>query len=213
MGKSTASSMLQRMRIPIYDSDSSVHKVLSEKGEAVRQVGAVFPEVISNGSVDREALGKLVFKDRKALGVLESIIHPIIRNIQDNFLRCAAANRKRIVVLDIPLLFEVGLDTRCDATIVVSAPDFIQEARVMSRPGMTAEKFKGIRERQMSNNEKCKRATFIVPSNRGLGETHKRLRVILELMKRECPNRWPPDHFLEQSVMKRRRNARNCFRY
>ena len=154
MGKSTASSMLQRMRIPIYDSDSSVHKVLSEKGEAVRQVGAVFPEVISNGSVDREALGKLVFKDRKALGVLESIIHPIIRNIQDNFLRCAAANRKRIVVLDIPLLFEVGLDSRCDATIVISAPDFIQEARVMSRPGMTSEKFRGIRERQMSNNEK-----------------------------------------------------------
>ena len=137
MGKSTASTMFRRMGVPVYDSDASVHIVLSKCGAAVKPINAAFPGVVSDGAVDRDALGKRVFGDDAALKALESIVHPLVRKVQDNFLKGCAVRRVPLVVLDIPLLFEAKLDVRCDAVVVVSAPGFLQKARVLARTGMT----------------------------------------------------------------------------
>ena len=191
MGKSTASAMFRRMGIPVYDSDASVHVVLGKGGAAVGPIGAAFPGVVVDGAVDRQALGKRVFGDDAALKSLEAIVHPLVRRVQDDFLKRCAARRCPLVVLDIPLLFEVRLDIRCDAAIVVSAPAFIQAARVLARPGMTREKFDGILARQMPDAEKRRRADFVVSTGCGRRPTLNRLREIVTLLSGRRGTKWP----------------------
>lgn len=213
MGKSTGSAMFRRMGVPVYDSDASVHVVLGKDGAAVPRIDAAFPGVVVDGAVDRDALGKRVFGDDAALKTLEAIVHPLVRRMQDDFLKRCAARRVRLAVLDIPLLFEVRLDIRCDVLVVVSAPAFIQAARVLSRPGMTREKFDGILARQMPDAEKRRRADFVVPTGRGKAISLRRLTRIARLMKNAAATHWPPDAFAERTVNRRSPDARNRPRY
>ena len=213
MGKSTAARIFRGLRIPVYDSDLSVHRVLGFGGAAVKPIEGLFPSVVKEGKVDRDALGKRVFSDSEALKELEKIIHPLVRRTQDSFLRLYAARRAPIVVLDIPLLFEVGLNIRCDVSIVVSAPQFIQEARVLARPGMTREKFSGIIARQMPDHEKCRRADFVIPSNQGKRETLRRLTNVINFAKSLSVSHWPHDPFYDRIATERSLNARNRLRY
>ncbi|MEE2997024.1 MAG: dephospho-CoA kinase [Pseudomonadota bacterium] len=203
MGKSTASAMFWRLGVPVYDSDASVHFLLDRGGAAVEPIEAAFPNVVVNGAVDRDALGNRVFGDDTALKKLESIVHPLARKAQDRFLKRCAARRVPLVVLDIPLLFEAMLDVRCDASVVVSAPEFIQSARVMARPGMTREKFDGIKARQMPDSAKRRRADFVVPSGRGRAETLRHLVRIARLMKQAPAGCWPPRTYVERSADRR----------
>ena len=112
---------------------------------------------------------------------------------QLRFLKRAAARREQVVVLDIPLLFEIGGVSRCDATIVISAPRFLQEARVLARPGMTRETLNGILSRQTPDAEKRRRADFVVPSGLGRALTLRRLDQIVTLLRRRRGRKWPPD--------------------
>ena len=213
MGKSTASAMFRRMGVPVYDSDAAVHVVLGKGGAAVAPVAAAFPGVVTDGAVDRQALGKRVFGDDAALKALEAIVHPLVRRLQDDFLKRCAARRVPLAVLDIPLLFEVRLDVRCDVLVVVSAPARIQAARVLARAGMTQDKFDGILARQMPDAEKRRLADFVVPSGRGKSETLRRLMRIARLTRDMTPSHWPPDMFAEKTVNRRSPDARNRPRY
>ena len=213
MGKSTASAMFRRMGVPVYDSDAAVHVVLGRGGAAVPPIAAAFPGVVTGGAVDRQALGKRVFGDDAALKALEAIVHPLVRRRQDDFLKRCAARRVPLAVLDIPLLFEVRLDVRCDVLVVVSAPARIQAARVLARPGMTQDKFDGILARQMPDAEKRRLADFVVPSGRGKAETLRRLTRIARLARDMTPSHWPPDMFAEKTVNRRSPDARNRPRY
>lgn len=209
MGKSTAATMFRRMGIPVYDSDASVHAVLGKGGAAVAPIAKAFPGVVKDGAIDRDALGKRVFGDDAALATLESIVHPLVRRRQDDFLKRWARRRAPLVVLDIPLLFEVDLDARCDVTVVVSAPRFLQEARVLARPGMTREKLDGILARQMPDRHKRRHADFTVPSNRGRAVTLRRLKRIVRLVQDMPATHWPPDAYAERTASRRSRYARN----
>lgn len=213
MGKSTAAAMFRRMGLPVYDSDASVHVILGRGGAAVGAVEEAFPGAVVDGAVDRDALGKRVFGDEEALRRLEAIVHPLVRRRQDEFLRRCAGRRAPVVVLDIPLLFEVKLDVRCDFTAVVSAPGFIQAARVLARPGMTAKKFAGILARQTPDFEKRRRADFVVPSGHGKNATLRRLGRIVRLVQRAPASHWPPDSYAERTVDRRSPDARNRPRY
>ena len=157
---------------------------------------------VVDGAVDRDALGKRVFGDDAALKTLESIVHPLVRARQDGFLKRCAARRCPLVVLDIPLLFEVRLDIRCDVLAVV-----------LARPGMTREKYDGILARQMPDAEKRRRADFVVPSGRGKRETLRRLARIARLSRNMVATHWPPDAFAERTVNRRSPDARNRPRY
>jgi dephospho-CoA kinase len=192
MGKSTAARILRRLGVPLYDSDAEVHRLLGPGGRAVALVGKAFPEVVVDGAVDRRALGERVFGRPGELARLEAIIHPMVREVERRFIRRMAARRAPLVVLDIPLLFETGGDARCDATVVVSAPRFLQTARVLARPGMTRGRLAGVLERQMPDAEKRRRADFVVPSGLGLALTRRRLRRIISLLKRRRGVKWPP---------------------
>lgn len=180
MGKSTAAAMLRAMGVPVHDADRAVHRLLAPGGAAVAAVAAAFPGVARGAAIDRAALGARVFGDAAALGRLEAILHPLVRGEEQRFLARARAARRRRVVLDIPLLYETGAERRLDAVIVVWAPEFLQRARVLRRPGMTAARLAFIRARQTSEAEKRRRADFRVPSGLGRAVTWRGLRRALD---------------------------------
>lgn len=193
MGKSTAAQMLRRMGLPVHDSDAAVHRMMSPGGEAIEAIRAAFPDAINaEGGVDRQALGRHVFGNPDALRTLEAILHPRVRDSQNRFLKKAAARREPIAVLDVPLLFETEGDQRCDATVVVTAPAFLQRQRVLSRPGMTAEKLAGILSQQVPDAKKRCRADFVVLSNLGRRETLRELQEIVRVLKSRRGTNWPP---------------------
>lgn len=181
MGKSTAASMLRRMGVPVHDADAAVHRLMSRGGAAVAAVEAAFPGVAAEGAVDRLALGTKVFGDPAALRRLEAILHPRVRADSEAWLRRRRRQRAPLVVLDIPLLFESASEDRCDAVIVVTAPYFVQRARVMRRPGMTEARFQQILAQQMPDAEKRRRAQFVVSTGLGKGHTLRQLRRIVRL--------------------------------
>ncbi len=192
MGKTTAAGAFRRLGIPTYDADAAVHAVTEAGGEAVPLVQARFPDAVAGGAVDRARLGEAVFDDAAALAELEAILHPIVRRRRDRFLKFNGAAGRRLVVLDIPLLFETGGDRHCDAVAVVSAPAFLQRMRVMSRPGMTEEKFAGILARQMPDGEKRRRADFVIPTGLDRGFSLRRIRNVVRLAAGLTPGKWPP---------------------
>jgi dephospho-CoA kinase len=179
MGKSNAAHVLRRLGVPVHDADGAVHKLMGPGGRAVRKVAEAFPQALAGNRIDRKVLGELVFGDTPALRRLEAIIHPLVRRSSRAFLDAAARRRIRVVVLDIPLLYESGGDKTVDAVIVVSAPRRIQSQRVMARPGMTEEKFGAILARQVPDAEKRRRADYVVFTGGHRGETFRQLKRIM----------------------------------
>ena len=184
MGKCTAASMFRQLGVPVHDSDAAVHRLLAPGGAAVPAVAAAFPGVTDKqGGIDRGTLGARVFGDGRALKRLERILHPLVRRSQARFLKQARARRVPLVVLDIPLLFETGGEKRCDAVVVVSAPPWVQRARVMARPNMTEGRFRAILAKQMPDREKRRRADYIVPSGVGRAVTYRRLMRLVRTLR------------------------------
>jgi dephospho-CoA kinase len=184
MGKSTASAMLRRMKVPVHDADETVHRLLARGGAAVAAVAREFPGVEKEGAIDRTALGQRVFGDAPALRRLEAILHPLVRAQEREFLRRARLRRQPIAVLDIPLLFETGGERRVDGVILVTAPAFLQRRRVLARSGMTPRRLAAILKRQTPDAIRRRRADFTVPSGLGRAVTFCRLRRIVRLLAR-----------------------------
>jgi len=185
MGKSTAAAMLRRLGIPLFDADLVVHRLLAPSGAAVSAVSAAFPGVETEaGGIDRVLLGQRVFADPAALRRLEAILHPMVAAEEIRFLARSRARRVRLVVLDIPLLFETGAERRCDYVLVVSVPALVQRQRVMRRPGMTEIRLAAILRKQVPDHRKRQRADFVVPTGAARGVTLRRLKAIVRLLRK-----------------------------
>lgn len=183
MGKSTTAGMFREAGAPVLDSDQIVHDLYS--GAAAAPIEKEFPGVTADGVVDRARLAERVLREPEALKRLEKIVHPLVWAARDAFLREQEEKGAPIVVYDVPLLFETGADKTVDVVVVVSAPEDVQKARVLARPGMTEEKFAAILAKQVPDAEKRARADFVVHTNKGLEAARKEVRAILdELEKR-----------------------------
>lgn len=181
MGKSTAAGHFRDFGVPVFDADAEIHKLMHPGGRAVAAVEAAFPGTCdAAGGIDRQKLGAMVFGDAEALRRLEGILHPLVRRQQVRFRRRAAADKRPLVVVDVPLLYETGGEKNCDAVCVVSAPPFVQAARVLARPGMTAEKFKAILAQQTPDAEKRRRADFVIPTGAGKYLARGRVKDIVD---------------------------------
>jgi len=178
MGKSTAAKFFAEAGVPVHDSDAVVHALY--EGEAVAAIEAAFPGTTAGGKVDRGKLAARVIDDKAALARLEAIVHPLVAVARDKFLAAAQARGASVVVLDIPLLFEIGGSASCDAVVVVSAPAEVQRARALARPGMTEEKFASLVAKQMPDAEKRARADFVVDSSQSLDHARAQVHDILE---------------------------------
>lgn len=181
MGKSTVAAMLRQMHVPVFDADAEVHALQGPSGVLVQAIEAAFPGTTGPQGVDRAALGKRVLGDDAALARLEGLIHPAVAEA-----RAAFINRhgdESILVFDIPLLFEKGGDDQVDQVVVVSAPLAVQRARVLARPGMTAEKFEQIRARQIPDEVKRARADHVIDTGVSHDETHAQIATLLACLR------------------------------
>jgi len=186
MGKSTAARFFAEEGVPVHDSDAVVHALY--EGEAVAAIEQAFPGTTAGGKVDRTKLAARVLNDAEALARLEAIVHPLVGAARDKFLAEQTARGAAVVVLDIPLLFEAGLERCCDAVVVVSTSAELQRRRVFERPGMTEEKFAAISAKQTPDAEKRRRADFIVDSShdfeRGRAQVRDILRAVAKMQLR-----------------------------
>jgi dephospho-CoA kinase len=187
MGKSTAARFFAEEGVPVHDSDAVVHALY--EGEAVAAIEQAFPGSTSGGKVDRTRLAARVLNDAGALARLEAIVHPLVGAARDKFLAEQAARGAAVVVLDIPLLFEAGLERCCDAVVVVSTSAELQRRRVFERPGMTEEKFAAISAKQTPDAEKRRRADFIVDSSHDFAHARAQVRDILRTVAKMQPRR------------------------
>lgn len=185
MGKSTVGKMFAEEGAPVFDSDAAVHKLYATGGAAVAPVEAAFPGVARDGAIDRTALSARVVGNEEAIGRLEAIVHPLVRQAQAEFLQSNRDAGMPVVVLDIPLLFEGGGAKLVDKIVVVSAPAEMQRARVLARPGMTAEKFEAILARQTPDAEKRARADFVIDTSGAFEDTRAQVRAVLDALREQ----------------------------
>lgn len=177
MGKSTTAQMFRDEGVPVHDSDEAVHRLYA--GPAARTIEAAFPGVVVDGIVDRKKLGARVLDDPAAMKLLEAIVHPLVREDASSFVARHFDDGAPLVVLDIPLLFETGGRDRVKKVVVVTAQAEIQRERVLSRPGMTPEKFEAILAKQMPDAEKRRRADFIIDTGQGMEAARAAVRRII----------------------------------
>ncbi|RMI27181.1 dephospho-CoA kinase [Pseudoroseomonas wenyumeiae] len=180
MGKSTATGVIRRRNIPVFDADATVHALQGRGGRAVAPIGLAFPGAIRDGAVDREALRRAVLGNPAALRRLERIVHPLVRAEERRFLAAARRRGRPLAVLDIPLLFETRGERRCDAVVVVTAPAPEQRKRVLARPGMTPERLNAILKRQTPDPLRRARADHLVRSGLSRHNTRRQILALLE---------------------------------
>ena len=169
MGKSAVAAMFRGLGVPVFDADAAVHALQGPGGALIGAIEAAFPGTTGAQGVDRAKLGTVVFGDKAALARLEAIVHPAVGAMRADFLAAHAA--APLVVFDIPLLFEKTGKTGLDAVLVVSAPPDVQRARVLARPGMSAEKFERILGLQVPDADKRARADHVIDTGTSLAET------------------------------------------
>ena len=180
MGKSATATLLRVLKIPVFDSDACVHGLLN--GAAIPHIRATFPSVWdgTRQSIDKQALGRIVFADATAKAQLETILHPLVWAEQQKFIAKARRAGHRQIVLDIPLLFETGRNRICDKTICVTAPSFLQKSRVLARNGMSSEKYTAILKSQLPDRDKRYLSDFVIHTGLGRAFTLQKLKKILD---------------------------------
>ena len=177
MGKSTVAKIFERAGVPVFDADAVVRDLQANDHEIIAKIGRRFGGTVSNGVLDRDALSRAVLGFPTELEALEAIVHPAVQDARAQFLEKNA--HVPALLFDIPLLYETGGEDAFDKVIVVSAPEDVQRERVLSRPGMTREKFEAILQRQIPDEEKRQRADFVIDTGVDLSTTERQVGDIL----------------------------------
>ncbi|AQX28599.1 MULTISPECIES: dephospho-CoA kinase [unclassified Bartonella] len=185
MGKSTTADFFKQAGVPVFSADEVVHQLYRSE-PIVSLIKDVFPDVIENGQVNRLKLSEILINDSEKLKILEEIIHPLVKKKEREFINIARQQKKNLVVLDIPLLFETKSENRVNSVVVVSSPPEVQKTRAMNRPNMNEEKFSIINTKQVSDKQKREYADFIIDTGKDLENTRQQvLQVIKNLLKND----------------------------
>ncbi|MDB5538448.1 MAG: dephospho-CoA kinase [Devosia sp.] len=182
-GKSTVLQAFADLGIPTFSSDDAVHELY--RGAAVAPVEAAFPGVAVEGVIDREKLSRHLVGHPARLKQLEAIVHPLVRAGIKRFLAEAEARGEPIAVVDIPLLFENGVDWGLDAVIVTVVDEAEQRRRALARPGMTVDKLEAILARQLPQAEKVRRATYIIDTSASIAATRHEVAQLVDKLRAE----------------------------
>ena len=177
MGKSTVARMFEAAGLPVFDADAVVRQLQGPGGALVERIGELFPGTVRCGTLDRDCLAQIVLEDPAKLAALEAVVHPAVRDWREAFVDKNAG--APALMFEIPLLFETGSEKDFDKIVVVSAPPEVQRARVLERQGMTAGKFHSILKRQTPDEEKRRRADFVIDTGGDLSTTEAQVRDIL----------------------------------
>jgi dephospho-CoA kinase len=177
MGKTTVAKMFAALGAPVFDADLAVREFYRSPGASA--VEAAFPGVIEDGEVNRDRLAATTLADREALERLEAIVHPEVARLRRSFLDRAAAEGRRVVVIDVPLLIETAGHRSVDLVLVVSAGEAAQRARALGRPGMTQAKFEAILARQTPDRDKRRLAHCVIDTSGSFERTRAQVAGVL----------------------------------
>jgi dephospho-CoA kinase len=177
MGKSTVAKMFAAEGVPVFDADAVVRQLQGPGGALVDRIGQLFPGTVRCGTLDRDCLAQIVLTDPAKLAALERIVHPAVRDWRQAFIDKHAS--APALMFEIPLLFETGGEEEFDKVVVVSAPAEVQRARVLERQGMSPTKLESILKRQTPDDEKRRRADFVIDTGGDLSTTEAQVRHIL----------------------------------
>jgi len=178
MGKTTTAGFFRDAGVPVWDADATVHRLYMAGGAGARAIEALAPAAIRDGAVDRSALRKAVMDTEGLLEKIEAAVHPIVAEDRLEFIEtCEDA---KLIVCDIPLLFETSANLWLDGVLVVTADKATQKQRVMEREGMTEEVFDTILAKQMPDNEKRERADFLIDTSEGMDHARADVLSLIE---------------------------------
>lgn len=186
MGKSTTANMFRDLNVPVHDADQTVHQLY--QNEAVPLLQKQFPDAVINGVVDRNLLGKIVLNDPDQMKILENLIHPMVRQKEQEFSASSKSQGAKLVLLDIPLLYETGGEKRVDYVLVVTASSEEQQRRVLAREGMNEQKLAAILARQVPDDQKRARADFVIDTGQGLQSAQKQVAEIIKTLEQANSN-------------------------
>jgi dephospho-CoA kinase len=182
MGKSTTAAMFADQGVPVWDADAAVHRLYGAGAAGSAALARLVPEAVGESGTDRARLRSAILADPGLLTQVEAAIHPLVAADRARFLDCARAGGHRLVLCDIPLLFETGAERWLDRVAVVTAPAHVQRARVLARPGMSEEAFAAILAKQLPDAEKRARADFVIDTGQGLEPVRRQVaRIVGEL--------------------------------
>ena len=180
MGKSATAEMFKKLGYPVFDADNAVHDLYTKDGQAAKEIAEIYPDVIINGAVDRKVLIKKIADDQTILPQIEKIVHPLVRSLEKQFTQAHEKAGAKLVILDIPLLFEAGREKDVDIIVVVSANADLQRQRALERPGMTPEKLAMIIARQLPDKQKRARADYVIDTASSLDETFAEVKKLVK---------------------------------
>lgn len=181
MGKSTTAQMFAEEGLPVWDADATVHRLYQPGQPAALAIAQLFPDAMDpDGRVNRPRLREMINQDATVLDRLNAAVHPLVAKDRARFL---AQSTAPIVLLDVPLLYEIGLDKACDAVAVVSVPAEVQRERVLMR-GMSEAEFQLILSRQLPDAEKRKRADYIIPTT-SIADARRSVKDVLADIRRK----------------------------
>ncbi len=184
-GKTKTASFFRAEGIPVFDADAEVHLMYGKGGEAVAAVAAAFPQAVVDGEVRRDLLSPVIVADPAALARLEAIVHPLLRRRERAFLEAARRRGSPLVVLDLPLLFEMGRADDVDVIVVATAPEPVLRRRAFERPGMSEEKYARLTAAQHPLAEKLAHAHYVIDTSRGLDYAEAQVRAIIAAQDRK----------------------------
>ncbi len=184
MGKTTTASMFANHGIEVWSADDAVHRLYSKDGAGVPAISELCPDAIVDGAVDRNRLSRRITEENSLLAEIESRIHPLVAADRNRFLARASSD---IVLLDVPLLFETGLDQNVDHVVVVSVGLEEQQRRALARPGMTKEKFQAILAKQTPDAEKRRRADYLIDTS-SLETAQRDVQSVIEQIRNGSKN-------------------------
>ena len=181
MGKTTISKMFRDLGVPVWCADTEVNKLYEKNGAATKLFSKEFPSVVTEKGVDKNKLKNLIHHDSSILKKIEKIVHPLLGDSKINFIN---SNKDSLfVIFDIPLLLEKNQEKNFDAVLVITASENTQKNRVLSRENMVEKDFHLIKQNQLNEEEKIKRADYIINTDKSLQETKQDVLLIHNKIK------------------------------
>ena len=190
MGKSTVAQMFKEHGYGVYNADDTVHYIYENDEEVIEKVERQFPGSTKNGVVNRLALRDILNKDPDKFRDLEQIVHPVTRKYQILYIKKLIEEGKMGCVLDIPLLFETGGEKYVDVSVVVTASEATQQSRVVLERKVPLEIFNAIKDQQMPDRDKLKKADYIISTDNNIEDTKSEVKEVAAKIKLINPKAW-----------------------
>ncbi len=190
MGKSTVAQMFKEHGYGVYNADDTVHYIYENDEEVIEKVERQFPGSTKNGAVNRLALRDILNKDPDKFRDLEQIVHPVTRKYQIIYIKKLIKEGKMGCVLDIPLLFETGGEKYVDVSVVVTASEATQQSRVVLERKVPLEIFNAIKDQQMPDRDKLKKADYIISTDNNIEDTKSEVKEVAAKIKLINPKAW-----------------------